>query len=143
MVFDLEDHATWEQVRDAMDRGVAVSKSALYDRYGLPEPADDEDSFLKQDGSIVTPPTGEPGVPLVSSDVQATALNGAQVASLIDLASQVAQKQLPIKTAKAIAKASFPLVKAEVIDEMFNQLDDIALADSNKKKARRLPLTLS
>ncbi|HOV64913.1 MAG TPA: DUF935 family protein, partial [Spirochaetia bacterium] len=49
--FDLADYATWEQVRDAIDRGVPVSKQALYSRYGLPEPEDDEDSFVKPPSS--------------------------------------------------------------------------------------------
>lgn len=47
VVFDLDDHATWDQVRDAIDRNVPVSRAALYDRYGLPEPADDDDVFVK------------------------------------------------------------------------------------------------
>lgn len=47
VAFDLDDFASWEVVRDAIDRGVPVSLSSLYDRYGLPEPADEADAFLK------------------------------------------------------------------------------------------------
>jgi len=45
--FDLDDYASWDEVAAAIDREIPVSKEALYSRYGLPRPADDEDSFLK------------------------------------------------------------------------------------------------
>jgi phage gp29-like protein len=45
--FDLNDYASWEMVRDAIDRAIPVSKNALYSRYGLPKPADEGDTFLK------------------------------------------------------------------------------------------------
>ena len=44
--FDLSEETPWERVREAMDRGVPLSKKALYERYGLPEPEDDQDTFL-------------------------------------------------------------------------------------------------
>ena len=45
--FDLDDYASWDQVRDAIDRSIPVSKQALYSRYGLPEPEDDADAYIK------------------------------------------------------------------------------------------------
>ncbi len=45
--FDVSSRASLEDVLLAVDRGVPVSRRLLYDRYGLPEPADDEDSFVK------------------------------------------------------------------------------------------------
>lgn len=45
--FDLEDYATFADVTAAIDRGVPVSREALYSRYGLPRPADAEDTFEK------------------------------------------------------------------------------------------------
>jgi phage gp29-like protein len=45
--FDLEDYATFSDVTEAIDRGVPVSREALYSRYGLPRPSDAEDSFEK------------------------------------------------------------------------------------------------
>lgn len=57
-----------------------------------------------------------------TDDVQATALNGAQVQALSDLASQVAQGQLPVESAIAMARASFPLVAEEVINSIFKPL---------------------
>ncbi len=46
--FDLSDYAPWSAVCAAIDRGVPVSRSALYDRYGLPEPTDKDDEFTRQ-----------------------------------------------------------------------------------------------
>ena len=58
------------------------------------------------------------------ADVQATALNGAQVTALAELAAQVAQGQLPEANARAVAEASFPLVKPEQLDAIFNGLGE-------------------
>jgi lambda family phage portal protein len=61
-------------------------------------------------------------VAAAQGDVQGTALNGAQVTALVQLAAQVAQGQLPLETAKAIAKASFPLVPDSEVDAIFAPL---------------------
>ena len=44
--FDFEEVADWEKIKDALDRGVPVSKRALYSRYNLPEPENEEDAFV-------------------------------------------------------------------------------------------------
>lgn len=46
--FDFFDVAPWESVRDAMDRGVPVSKRALYSTYNIPEPEGDDDAFVAE-----------------------------------------------------------------------------------------------
>lgn len=46
--FDLSNRATFEEVMNAIERGVPVSRRLLYDRYGLPEPSDEEDAFIGQ-----------------------------------------------------------------------------------------------
>ncbi len=53
--FDLDEHATWDEVIAAIDRGVPVSKTALYSRYGVPKPSDDEDAFVRQQSPAVDP----------------------------------------------------------------------------------------
>ena len=45
VTFDLDDYATWQMICDALDRGVPLSANALYDRYGLPRPKDESDTF--------------------------------------------------------------------------------------------------
>ena len=57
------------------------------------------------------------------ADVASTALNGAQITSLVDLVTQVGQKLIPIDSAKAIAIASFPFLSQSVVDQIFNGLD--------------------
>lgn len=53
--FDLDEHATWDEVIAAIDRGVPVSKTALYSRYGVPKPSDDEDAFVRQQSPALDP----------------------------------------------------------------------------------------
>jgi HK97 family phage portal protein len=87
------------------------------------------------DVSPITEPTGEPAPLALVTDseeptdatdavaagepVADTALNGAQVASLVDLAAKVQTGELPKDTAIAIAKAAFPAISSAIIDEMF------------------------
>jgi SPP1 gp7 family putative phage head morphogenesis protein len=54
-----------------------------------------------------------------ATNVQATALNGAQVQALLMLIQEVADKQLPIETGKTIVQAAFPLIDPELINKMF------------------------
>lgn len=51
--FDLADYASWAEVCDAIDRGVPVSVSALYDRYGVPPPNDEDDTFIASERPAV------------------------------------------------------------------------------------------
>ena len=158
VVFDLADYADWKAVVEAIDRGVPVSLKALYNRYALPKPTDEGDAFsAPQKGatpgssapSLEGSPSSIQGIPAsgIASDVQSTALNGAQVTSLVDLAAEVAKGALPVETARAIASAAFPLVKKEEIDRIFDPLSSFSpnvpnsnLADDVKKK--RAPLVI-
>jgi HK97 family phage portal protein len=80
---------------------------------------------------IATTPADSPtpsaiGAPVSSgADVASTALNGAQITSLVDLVSQVGQNLIPISSAKAIALASFPFLSQAVINQIFNGLDSV------------------
>jgi phage gp29-like protein len=158
VAFDLADYADWKAVVEAIDRGIPVSLSALYSRYALPKPADEDDQYIApQKGSPIGTDISTQASPSDSpvtaasggaSDVQSTALNGAQVTSLVDLAAEVAQGILPIETARAIAAAAFPLVKKEEINRIFDPLSGFSpkeqgstFADDVKKK-NRPPLRL-
>jgi phage gp29-like protein len=140
--FDVERRASFDEVMKAIESEIPVSKEDLYSYYKLPRPKNDEDQFLKPSMGAET----LPGLPERTAaapqgtDVQATALNGAQVTSLVDLVAQVASKAIPVETGKAIAKASFPLVAVATIDAMFAPLEALKLSDSSgKKKALRQP----
>lgn len=57
--FDLAEETPWERIKEAIDRGIPLSKRALYQRYGLPEPEADEDVFLiEQRGKEAQQPMG-------------------------------------------------------------------------------------
>jgi phage gp29-like protein len=44
---DAKRRAAFDQVMAVIDHGVAISLDALYDRYGLPRPRDEDDAFTK------------------------------------------------------------------------------------------------
>ncbi len=147
--FDLSEYASWEVVRDAIDRGLPVSKQALYERYGLPKPKGDDDVFTKPGQSTmgVAVQGAEIGAPAPQTDVQSTALNGAQVTALLELAAKVSNKEIPLETARAMAQAAFPLVSKDEIDRIFDPLKNFTpapatkeLADDVKKNSRILNL---
>ena len=61
--------------------------------------------------------------PNSSADAAAQeALNGAQVTSIVTLATQVSANQIPIETAYAIAQAAFPAIPTETLDRVFGPL---------------------
>jgi hypothetical protein len=78
---------------------------------------------------VPTPETQDPtaiAAPAAAgADVASTALNGAQITSLVDLVTQVGMKLIPIASAKAIAIASFPFLSQAVVDQIFNGLDSV------------------
>ena len=55
-----------------------------------------------------------------SANVAATALNGAQISSLVDIVAKVGEGLLPLESAKAIAQASFPFLSQAVLDAIFS-----------------------
>ena len=48
--FDLESYASFEEMMQAIEKGVPVSREALYTRYKLPRPKDEADSFVAMGG---------------------------------------------------------------------------------------------
>lgn len=57
-----------------------------------------------------------------AEQVQDTALNGAQISSLVDLAVQAATGALPVSSAKAIAMAAFPSVSGQLLEKIFAEI---------------------
>jgi HK97 family phage portal protein len=55
-----------------------------------------------------------------AADVAATALNEAQISSLVDIVAKVGEGLLPLESAKAIAQASFPFLSQAVLDAIFS-----------------------
>jgi hypothetical protein len=54
-----------------------------------------------------------------TADVAATALNGAQISSLVDIVMQSAAGAVPVSSAKAIVQAAFPTLPTATIDAIF------------------------
>jgi hypothetical protein len=57
-----------------------------------------------------------------TGQVQSTALNGAQVASMVQIAEQVASGVIPKQSAIAILKSSFPLIDERLIRQIIDPI---------------------
>jgi hypothetical protein len=75
-----------------------------------------------------------------TADVAATALNGAQISSLVDIVMQSAAGAVPVSSAKAIVQAAFPTLPATTIDAIFAdvvsgslQPTEVIMSDEKKK----------
>jgi hypothetical protein len=75
-----------------------------------------------------------------TTDVAATALNGAQISSLIDIVMQSSAGAVPVSSAKAIVGAAFPTLPAATVDAIFAdviagslQPQEVIMSDEKKK----------
>jgi hypothetical protein len=75
-----------------------------------------------------------------TADVAATALNGAQISSLVDIVMQSAAGAVPVTSAKAIVQAAFPTLPAATVDAIFAdvlpgslQPQEVIMSDEKKK----------
>jgi hypothetical protein len=75
-----------------------------------------------------------------TADVAATALNGAQISSLVDIVMQSSAGAVPVSSAKAIVQAAFPTLPATTIDAIFAdvlpgslQPQEVIMNDEKKK----------
>jgi len=75
-----------------------------------------------------------------TTDVAATALNGAQITSLVDIVMQSAAGAVPVTSAKAIVQAAFPTLPAATVDAIFAdvlpgslQPQEVIMSDEKKK----------
>lgn len=78
-------------------------------------------------------------VPDTGTTVQDTALNGAQVTSLVELVMQVADGQLPVETARAIIDAAFPALTPEQINRIVGGLKGFKPAAPDAPAPARAP----
>jgi len=67
------------------------------------------------------------GTTTTSVDVASQALNGAQIASLLEIIVQTTANVLTIPSAKAITKASFPMLSDVQISEIFDNLSNVVI----------------
>lgn len=57
-------------------------------------------------------------------NVAATALNGAQIASMLEVIAQVTSGLIPITAAKAVMAASFPMLSSAQVDSIFQDIKE-------------------
>jgi len=118
-----EEHARrgkdWdlESVRGAADFGVSV------------------DAYRKAVFAQTFPVTGTPQAPGMPTDttvttastaVADTAMNGAQVSSIVAIIGQVAAGVIPAASAKALIRSAFPLVAESNVDQMLAPFANVA-----------------
>jgi|GEM_PF-1546588 len=130
------------------DSGVAVGIEYARGQLGVPAPADDEPTLTAPAVAQPLPVPGkanasDPTQAAAGGEVQSTALNGAQIASLADLAAKVAAGELPLTTAQSVASAAFPLIPAATIAAIFRPLSgfkptpQLAAANANREAVFR------
>lgn len=81
--------------------------------------------------------------PANQSQVADTALNGAQITSLVDLAAKAQAGELPVASAKAIAMASFPSVSSQLIASIFDEIKPKSFQQSEDIKSTLEPVQVS
>lgn len=84
-----------------------------------------EDDSMAKDAAATKPPQDTPaasgavqGVP--TEDVQAQALNGAQITALVELLSQLAANMLPADAVEALIKISFPMIPGNLVQQLMD-----------------------
>ena len=90
---------------------------------------DNEQVPVPTDSTAVAQPQG--------ADIQAQALNGAQVTSLVEMLNLLASNQLPASTVEALIKAAFPLVPDALIQQMLGGMSGFAPAVPEVPAPRR------
>jgi hypothetical protein len=99
---------TTDEVRKARFEGDGYSMETAVEPYEAPTPE-------------TTPEPGSGPAPQDAS-LQAQALNGAQVTSILEILSKVATGEIPKTSAKATIKAAFPLLSEQQIGAMIDPI---------------------
>ena len=82
-----------------------------------------QNDILMQEQAVTSGDTGA----VASVDVASQALNGAQIASLLEIIVQTTANVLTIPSAKAITKASFPMLSEDVVNSIFDNLSPVVI----------------
>ena len=117
----------FEDAGKAKVAGYTVAQSDLEERTGYSLERDIETAVLSTDtiskeSELPAVATPEVAAPAEASSVAETALNGAQISSIVDLLSQAAAKSIPTASLIPILKASFPMVADSTLQAIVNPL---------------------
>lgn len=85
-------------------------------------PEDQQDATQETAADTATQPDAPVTVTPAKTDVQATAMNGAQVAALQSMIIDVGERRMPLSAVRPMMRAAFPLVPTDVIDEIVSSL---------------------
>lgn len=128
-----------EHLVDALLRGDRTARNASYatalqngwmtveevrERENLPPLPKPEAPEAAAPGAAPAPdaPADQGAEQPVVADVASTALNGAQIASLLEILAQVTAGQMPLDSAVAVLKASFPTLSESTINDIIGPL---------------------
>jgi hypothetical protein len=110
------------QVIDPFQRLITEAAETLLASFGVVANCTIVQNDLLTD-EVVT----DAGTTTASVDVASQALNGAQIASLLEIIVQTTAGVLTIPSAKAITKASFPMLSDVKIGEIFDNLSNVVI----------------
>ncbi len=113
-----------KQVIEPFQRIILDAIAVALDYNGLPAEIEIvQNDVLMQEQAVVSDASGA----VASVDVASQALNGAQIASLLEIIVQTTAKVLTIPSAKAITRASFPMLSEDVISSIFDNLSPVTI----------------
>jgi HK97 family phage portal protein len=119
-VFELNRHSSalasgWMTIDEVrVEQGLAPINAA--DSYQPLDMTGNSIDQVEQDLSVA------PTQVVADAPVSNTALNGAQISSLVGIVTEVTAGNLPVDSAKAIAAASFPAIPSITLDQIFDTL---------------------
>jgi hypothetical protein len=110
------------QVIDPFQRLITDAAETLLASFGVVA-----NCTIVQNDLLTDEQVTDTGTTTASVDVASQALNGAQIASLLEIIVQTTANVLTIPSAKAITKASFPMLSDVQISEIFDNLSNVVI----------------
>jgi len=110
------------QVIDPFQRLITDATETLLASFGVVA-----NCTIVQNDLLTDEQVSDAGTTTTSVDVASQALNGAQIASLLEIIVQTTANVLSIPSAKAITKASFPMLSDVQISEIFDNLSNVVI----------------
>jgi hypothetical protein len=124
-----------KQVIDPFQRIICDGVDEILKAIGVPQGTEIVENDLFEEDVVVNGNT-------TTADVASQALNGAQIASLLEIITQTTANVLSITSAKALTKAAFPALSEVEINAIFDNLSSVnlqpadVLQSSEKKKVK-------
>lgn len=100
-----------------------AKEDALRKKLGLMTEAEQTTLMMARQTESKKAPAGDGIAAPVAANVAASALNGAQVTSLVDVITQVGTGAMPKETAKPVLQAAFPSFSPELIDSIIDPIE--------------------